>query len=98
MHFTATEEYRYYYFCKWVKCLKITRGVGRDIFRMRNHSHMVIDTHLSEDECLISFDVTSLYTNVPVHEAIEVCCDLLFKRFVMPKCADILNHHEKIFF
>ena len=27
----------------------------------------------------ISFDVTSLYTNVPVIEAIERCADLLFK-------------------
>ena len=27
----------------------------------------------------MSFDVTSLYTNVPVMESIEVCADLLFR-------------------
>jgi len=34
---------------------------------------------LSEDEELVSFDVSSLYTNVPVTEAIDVCADLLFR-------------------
>ena len=34
--------------------------------------------HLDEDEVLVSFDVTSLYTNVPVIEAINVCADLLY--------------------
>ena len=33
---------------------------------------------LENDEEIISFDVVSLYTNVPVMEAIEVCSDLLF--------------------
>ena len=33
---------------------------------------------LAEDEIMISFDVTSLYTNVPVMESITVCTDLLF--------------------
>ena len=33
---------------------------------------------LPEDHVLISFDVTSLYTNVPVLEAIEHCTDLLY--------------------
>ena len=42
------------------------------------------NTHLQEDECLISFDVSSLYTNVPVKEAIQVCCDLLFSKVDMP--------------
>ena len=37
------------------------------------------DVQLNEDESIISFDVTSLYTNVPVVEAIERCADLLFK-------------------
>ena len=36
------------------------------------------DIHLDEDEVLVSFDVTSLYTNVPVMEAINVCADLLY--------------------
>ena len=33
---------------------------------------------LDDDEELISFDVTSLYTNVPVKEAIAECADLLY--------------------
>ena len=33
---------------------------------------------LCEEEELVSFDVSSLYTNVPVKEAIHVCADLLF--------------------
>ena len=45
---------------------------------------LIKNTQLNDDECLISFDVTSLYTNVPVKEAIEVCCDLQFKHFDMP--------------
>ena len=33
---------------------------------------------LEEDEELVSFDVSSLYPNVPVLEAIGVCTDLLY--------------------
>ena len=33
---------------------------------------------LDDDEELISFDVQSLYTSIPVYEAINVCTDLLF--------------------
>ena len=32
----------------------------------------------SESEELVSFDVSSLYTNVPVNESIQVCADLLY--------------------
>ena len=39
------------------------------------------ETKLKPDEQLVSFDVKSLYTNVPVKEAIEYCADLLFKKF-----------------
>ena len=38
------------------------------------------DVNLKQNECLISFDVCSLYTNVPVNEAIQICADLLFKK------------------
>ena len=35
---------------------------------------------LEKDEIVVSFDVSSLYTNVPVIEAIEYCADLLYVR------------------
>ena len=35
---------------------------------------------LEEEERMISFDVSSLYTHVPVCEAIDICADLLFKK------------------
>ena len=34
---------------------------------------------LENDEELVSFDVSSLYTNVPLIESIETCTDLLFR-------------------
>ena len=43
---------------------------------LKNH---VVD----DDECLLSFDIVSLYTNVPVHEAIDVCADLLFNHVLI---------------
>ena len=33
---------------------------------------------LEENEEIVSFDVTSLYTNVPLTEAIQVCADMLY--------------------
>ena len=37
---------------------------------------------LKPDEELVSFDVVSLYMNVPVKESIKVCADLLFRENV----------------
>ena len=34
--------------------------------------------NLKDSDCLVSFDIVSLYTNVPVIEAIDVCTELLF--------------------
>ena len=42
-------------------------------------SEKVSSIQLAENEELVSFDVTSLYTNVPVMESIEICADLLFR-------------------
>ena len=39
---------------------------------------MLDSVQLEEDEEMISFDVSSLYTNVPVMEAIDVCTNLLY--------------------
>ena len=36
------------------------------------------DLNLDEDEVLVSFDVVSLYTFVPVHEAIQEAADRLY--------------------
>ena len=42
------------------------------------------DITLEDSKRLISFDVTSLYTNVPVKEAIQICAYLLFSKFKLP--------------
>ena len=47
-------------------------------------SDLLRNTQLDKDHELVSFDVVSLYTNVPVKEAIDVCADLLFKRISLP--------------
>ena len=36
------------------------------------------DINLERDHVLVSFDVSSLYTNVPVYEAMEECTNLLY--------------------
>ena len=36
------------------------------------------DLQLEDDEVLLSCDVSSMYTNIPVEEAIEVCAELLY--------------------
>ena len=41
-------------------------------------SEKVKNEELTEDETMISFDVSSLYTNVPVMEAIVYCAELLY--------------------
>ena len=40
----------------------------------------ISNTKLDSEEILVSFDVVSLYTNVPVKESIQVCADLLFDK------------------
>ena len=46
---------------------------------------MFAGVKLNEGEEMISFDVSSLYTNVPVIEAIETCADLLYSGWVKKK-------------
>ena len=38
----------------------------------RHFTEMMGSVHVESDEILVSFDVSSLFTNVPVHEAISV--------------------------
>ena len=47
------------------------------------------DIIIRDDEEIVSFDVTSLYTNVPVVESISVCADLLYSEFDLPFKKDI---------
>ena len=47
------------------------------------------DIIIRDDEEIVSFDVTSLYTNVPVVESISVCADLLYGKFDLPFKKDI---------
>ena len=45
---------------------------------------------------MISFDVSSLYTNVPVCEAIDICADLLFKKTLISVDKDTFKILAKI--
>ena len=50
--------------------------------QIQSNTKLICDSlktvELGDDEEIISFDVSSLYTNVPVIEAIEHCADLLY--------------------
>ena len=67
------------------------------------------DITMDEGSELVSFDVTSLYTNVPVSEAIQICADLMYngdnvvppvsketfiKLLEMSSCNVILSTHD----
>ena len=56
--------------------------VGKSDSYVKNSEHfisMIKDLNLGPDETLVSFDVSSLFTNVPVDEAVEVIHDMLVK-------------------
>ncbi len=50
--------------------------------RINSSSKQVADkmrtVELEDDEVMVSFDVTSLYTNVPVKEAIQIAANWLY--------------------
>ena len=50
-------------------------------------------THLEEEEEVVSFNVSSLYTNIPVNEAIESCADILYygKKDNIPPSTKLLS-------
>ena len=56
--------------------------------RINSSSTSVCDSlktiQLDEQDEVVSFDVSALYTNVPVVEAIETCADLLFEKASPP--------------
>ena len=45
----------------------------------RHFVHVMADLRIEVHEVLVSFDVSSLFTNVPVDEAVHVICDRLWK-------------------
>ena len=57
------------------KCVTNLRKIRQFIYTI---CESLKNVSLSEEEELVSFDVTSLYTNVPVLEAIHTCSDLLY--------------------
>ena len=44
--------------------------------------------HTDPDCVMASFDVSSLFTNVPLNECVNICCDLLFKD------SDLISYNE----
>ena len=52
---------------------------GRHSENSKVFSEYVRTMMVDEDEVLVSFDVTSLYTNVPITKALEIIRDLLSK-------------------
>ena len=69
------------------RCHKIARKVANWLSfvkecqiqsSIRSIANSFNSINLEEDKVLISFDVSSLYTDVKVHEAIDVCTDFLF--------------------
>ena len=42
----------------------------------------ICGTNNSKNQIMISFDVDSLHTNIPVHEAIDITLDMLFKKVI----------------
>ena len=65
--------------------LKVDGGEKQIRQRVPQKISQQLSSHtLSEEEELVSFDVSSLYTNVPVTEAINVCADLLFSKWKLP--------------
>ena len=51
---------------------------------------------LEKDEILVSFDVVSLYTNVPVMESIKTCADLLYAKYTLPVDKDVFIQLAKL--
>ena len=52
---------------------------GRNSINSKVFSEYVRTLHINDDEVMVSFDVTSLYTNVPIRDTLTVIEDLLNK-------------------
>ena len=69
--------------------------VGRTNSFIKDSMTWINEIHkekLNKEDILVSFDVTSLYTKIPLNEAIETIRELTDERFV---CA-LLSSHSKI--
>ena len=54
--------------------------VGRTDRHLKNSADLVdklSNIHINDDECLLSYDMTALFTSVPVDESIRIINDLL---------------------
>ena len=65
---------------------KYIAGVLKQYIKKRGHaknskefSEFIRDIEIEDDEMMISFDVTSLYTNVPIKDSLKIISDLLRK-------------------
>ena len=62
--------------------------VGKSIYHVNNSKELaeeIRNTRLEEGECITSFDVTSLFTSIPVAAAIEVIKGRLEQDTELPK-------------
>ena len=44
-----------------------------------------------QDKCMFSFDFTSMFTNVPLHETIDITCHYVSIDYAFPIPSDILK-------
>ncbi|XP_045535026.1 uncharacterized protein LOC123721196 [Papilio machaon] len=69
--------------------------VGRTTSHVKNSRHVVNilkDTRVEADEIMVSFDVDSLFTNVPIKDSIDVIKVILNKNNIPMEYAKLLEH------
>ena len=58
---------------------KYSRHLLKDTFEFCEHVENFSSQHQCDSIFMCSFDVTSLFTNVPLHETIRICLDTLYR-------------------
>ena len=64
---------------------KYSSHLLKDTFEFCEHVQHFSDTHGSNSTFMCSFDVTSLFTNVPLKETLQVCLDALYRDKEIPR-------------
>ena len=64
---------------------KYSSHLLKDTFEFCEHVQHFSDAHGSNSTFMCSFDVTSLFTNVPLKETLQVCLDALYRDAEIPK-------------